>query len=436
MKREESSQENQAGITIAEDLPGRRDFLKNAAAGLMIMLTEGELRAFNSADDPPPPGPPVKIGVIGLGQWGKEILAALLRISFANVTAVCDTYENYLKKGQEVAIKAQATADYRRLLDSPEVEAVIVATPSHQHKEITLAALQANKHIYCEAPLATSIDDARAIAAAALQSPKLAFQTGLQGRSNGLYKHVLGFIKSGVLGTPIQATAQWNKRTSWRRAAPTPERERELNWRLSAKTSAGLLGEIGIHNLDLISWYLGSQPEAVTGFGSIKNWNDGRDIADTLHCIFEYPKNLRAFFTSTLASSFSDSFTLFQGTNSSLLLREKRGWMIKEADSPLLGWEVYARKEPVHSETGICLVADATKLVAAGKEPGKEGAIELAQEPLQQALEGFCRAVRTGVKAACGPIEGYQATVAAIKANESVAAGNRLAYDKSWLEIK
>ena len=65
-------------------------------------------------------------------------------------------------------------------------------------------------------------------------------------------------------------------------------------------------------------------------------------------------------FTSTLASSFSDSYSLFQGSNSSLMLREKRGWLMKEADSPLLGWEVYARKEPIHEETGICMIADPT----------------------------------------------------------------------------
>ena len=418
-----------------DDAIDRRDFFKGAAAGLIVVLLDGELSAASLAQELPPVGPPVRFGVIGVGQWGKEILSTLSRLPMAQITAICDNYEPYLKKGQEIASKAVALADYRRLLESPEVEAVVVATPSHLHKDIALAALQSGKHVYCEAPLATTVDDAKAIALAAEQATKLRFQTGLQGRSNALYQHVSQFVKSGVLGNTAHVTAQWNKKQSWRRAAPTPEREQELNWRLSQKTSSGLLGEVGIHQLDLINWYLKGLPIAVTGFGAVVNWNDTRDVADTVHCVFEYPKNVRAIFSSTLISSFSDAYTLFQGSNSSLMMREKRGWLVKEADSPLLGWEVYARKETIHNETGISLVADATKLLEAGKEPGKDGPLEPAQTALFRALENFTRSIREGSKPACGPIEGYQATVVAVKANEAILSGAKLAFQKSWFEL-
>ena len=418
-----------------DDAIDRRDFFKGAAAGLIVVLLDGELSAASLAQELPPVGPPVRFGVIGVGQWGKEILSTLSRLPMAQITAICDNYEPYLKKGQEIASKAVALADYRRLLESPEVEAVVVATPSHLHKDIALAALQSGKHVYCEAPLATTVDDAKAIALAAEQATKLRFQTGLQGRSNALYQHVSQFVKSGVLGNTAHVTAQWNKKQSWRRAAPTPEREQELNWRLSQKTSSGLLGEVGIHQLDLINWYLKGLPIAVTGFGAVVNWNDTRDVADTVHCVFEYPKNVRAIFSSTLISSFSDAYTLFQGSNSSLMMREKRGWLVKEADSPLLGWEVYARKETIHNETGISLVADATKLLEAGKEPGKDGPLEPAQTALFRALENFTRSIREGSKPACGPIEGYQATVVAVKANEAILSGAKLAFQKSWSEL-
>jgi predicted dehydrogenase len=378
----------------------------------------------------------VKFGVVGLGQWGKQILSDLSRLPSAQVAAICETYEPYLRKGQEMAPKALASPDYRQLLDSREVEAIILATPSHLHKEIALAALQAGKHLYCEAPLATALDEAKEIALAAQQAGKLKFQAGLQGRSNGLYRHVLQFVKSGVLGTSVQVFGQWNNKQSWRRAAPAPERERELNWRLSNKTSAGLLGEVGIHQLDFINWYLNALPVEVTSFGSTLNWSDGRDVPDTAQCVFEYPKSVRAIFSSTLASSFSGSYTLFQGSNSSLMMREKQAWMIKEADSPLLGWEVYARKEQIHNETGICMVADATKLLEAGKEPGQENSQTPTQEPLYRALEDFTRSIREGSKVAAGPMEGYQAAVVAIKANEAMLAGSKLAYQKSWFELK
>jgi hypothetical protein len=100
------------------------------------------------------------------------------------------------------------------------------------------------------------------------------------------------------------------------------------------------------------------------------------------------------------------------------MMREKRGWMVKEADSPLLGWEVYARKEAINNETGICMVADATKILEAGKEPGKEGPVEPARDALYRAFEDFTRSVRESSRPACGAAEGYQAAVVAIKANE------------------
>jgi predicted dehydrogenase len=234
----------------------------------------------------------------------------------------------------------------------------------------------------------------------------------------------------------VSVAAQWNKKQSWRRAAPTAARENEMNWRLSSKTSAGLLGEVGIHQLDLISWYLKALPTAVTGFSSIASWNDGRDVPDTVSCVFEYPGGIRASFSSTLSSSFSDSYTLFQGTDSSLMMRERRGWMVKEADSPLFGWEVYARKEAIHNETGICMVADATKLLEAGKEPGKEGTVEPVRDALYRALEDFTRSIREGSSPACDALEGYKAAVVAIKANDAARSRTKVGYQATMFELR
>ncbi|MEW6128883.1 MAG: Gfo/Idh/MocA family oxidoreductase [Acidobacteriota bacterium] len=421
---------------MSNDSIDRRDFIKLTTAAMLAVFSEEELLASGLYQTPQIAGAPVKIGVIGIGQWGKEVLATLARLPAAQVTAICDTYEAYLKRGLEIAPKAGSFSDYRKVLESSDVEAVVICTPSHQHKEIALAALQAGKHVYCEAPLASTIEDAKAIALVASQSSKQIFQAGLQGRSNALYNHVLQFVKSGVLGTPAQVVAQWNKKLSWRRAAPTPERERELNWRLYKTSSAGLAGEIGVHQLDLVNWYLKGLPTAVGGFGSIINWKDERETPDTVQGFLEYPNNVKLMLTMTLVSSFSESFTLFQGSNASLMMREKRGWMMKEADSPLLGWEVYAKKEEVHNESTICMVADATKLLEAGKEPGKEGALEPTQTAIYRAFENFARSIRENQKLACGAMEAYQATVLAIKTNEAILAGNRLVLDKSLFELK
>ena len=414
---------------------GRREFLKGAAAAatMALLITTDQIAKAEGAGVVAVTGPAVKFGVIGMGPWGREILTALSKMPSAQIAAICDTYEPYVNKGKEIAPNAATFSDYKKLL-AADVEAVVVATPSHLHKEIALAAIQAGKHVYCEAPLAHTVEDAKIIALAGKGSSKI-FQAGLQGRSNLLYKHVGKFVKTGVLGAPIEVHAQWNKKDSWKRMGATAEREKELNWRLAKATSPGLAGEVGIHQFDLADWYLNGLPTSVIGFGAVVAWVDGRDAPDTVQCIVEYPGNVRMVFTSTLGSSFSNAYALFQGNNSSLMLRDSRGWMVKEADSALLGWEVYAHKDQVYDETGICMIADATKILAAGKEPGKEGSVEPTKQPLYCALENLTRSIREGAKVAADATAGYQATVVALKANEAAVTGTKITYQPDWFTL-
>ena len=430
-------------IIMTESGIDRRDFLKGAAATVALLMAADGLGMSQvlaaDADVKPIAGPAVKIGVIGLGQWGRDIVTALSKMPSAKVTAICDTYEAFVTRAAKTVTDAKAYSDYKELLASPDVEAVIIATPTHLHKEIALAAIAADKHVYCEAPLASSIEDAKAIAIAGNGSKKV-FQTGLQGRKNPLYEHVSSFVKSGCMGTPAEARAQSNRRQSWKRMAPSADREKEMNWRLSKDTSLGLVGELGIHSIDLVNQYLNAVPVAVTGFGSIMAWKDGRDVPDTVQCVMEYPKDVRLTFSSTIVSSFGGEYTLIQGSESSLMLREDRGWMIKEADSPLIGWEPYARKEQIFEETGICMLADASKILATGGEPDKdspkEQTKEVTSEPLYVALESFTRCIREDSKPAAGALEGLQSAVTVIKANEAIMSGSKIAYAPDMFELK
>src|SRR6266508_1071520 len=178
----------------------RRDFLRRTAGTLALLLSERGLAAGQTTPESGIPGPPVRFGVIGLGAWGREMLSTLGRLPAAQVVTICDAYEPFLRRSAGSAPQANGVADYRHVLDNADVEAVVIATPTPTHRELACAALQAGKHVYCEAPLAASIDDAQRIAVAALAAPKQIFQAGLQGRSNSLYVHVAQFVKSGVLG--------------------------------------------------------------------------------------------------------------------------------------------------------------------------------------------------------------------------------------------
>jgi predicted dehydrogenase len=451
-------------MTTSEDAHdfNRRDFLKGGSAAALTTLLSGVpllAPAAEPTDTTKPVGPKVKCAVIGLGPWGREILATLGRLPQAEIAAICDTYPAALRRGARAAPGAMETPDYRQILSNPDIRAVIIATPTPDHKDIVLAALLAGKHVYCEAPLACTIEDARAIALAAKAAARQVFQAGLQMRSDPQRRFLLPFIRSGALGKPALARAQWHKKQSWRLTSPNAEREKAINWRLNQATSPGLIGEIGVHQLDQAGWFLDAQPVAVTGFGAITLWKDGRDVPDTVQAVLEYPEGVRLLYDATLANSFDAEYEIYYGSNAAIMLRESKAWMFKEVDSPLLGWEVYARKDAFYKETGIALVANATKQTALTDKPADEAA---AKPPLYFALESFLRnahEVRAAIEdftavfgsddpkalaehlatvsraPAADYLEGFQATVTAIKANEAVVAGRRLVLQPEWYEL-
>ncbi|MCL5098595.1 MAG: Gfo/Idh/MocA family oxidoreductase [Candidatus Omnitrophica bacterium] len=413
----------------------RRDFLRDSSLAAIMTLMGGlELKAAEKTDDPgdKPAGPPVKCAVVGCGPWGREILKSLSTLSNAPVIAVCDTYPAFQRRALESAPQAKSFDDYRRVLEQKDVQAVLVATPSHLHRQIAVDVLQAGKHLYCEAPLATTLEDARAIAKAALAAPKQMFQAGMIFRSNPIHKHVLQFVRTGAMGKNNMLAAQWHKKESWRRKAPTPERERAINWRLDASTSIGLMGELGIHSLDIASWYLMARPVSVTGFGEVLAWNDGRNVPDTVQAIIEFPGNIRMIYDATLGNSFGGACETFYGTESAIVIRQNRAWMLKETDAPLLGWEVYARKEAFTptKETGIALVANATQLLAQGKEPAETAAN--SEPPLHYALEEFIANINESKAPSCSPNDAFNASVLAIKANEAIFKGATITYENQW----
>src|SRR6266404_9459369 len=114
----------------------RRDFLKSGSfATLMTMLGGVELLAETNS---PPPAekesklPKVKLGVIGLGAWGRELLNVLGQSERADVAAICDTYAPFLRRNASAAPGAAAIEDYRKILDNKDITAVIIATPTHK----------------------------------------------------------------------------------------------------------------------------------------------------------------------------------------------------------------------------------------------------------------------------------------------------------------
>lgn len=420
----------------------RRDFLKGGSfATLMMMMGGVEITGQTPPNIPKegddyeerPIGPPVKLGLIGFGERGRDIVETLPRLPNAPLTAICDSYTPFSRRIQRAAPDAFYTTEYKELLEREDVEAVIIATPSHQHRQIVIDALEAGKHVYCEAPIATSIEDARAIAKAAQAHPNLTFQVGLQFRANPQHLHVMKFIRTGALGRVTMARGQWHKKESWRRISPRAEREQELNWRLNPELSNGLIGEIGIHQIDTASWFLKGLPVSVSGFGDVLHWNDGRQSPDTIQAIVEFPDKVRMAYDSTLTNSFDGSYDMYYGTDSAIMLRDSKAWMFKEVDAPLLGWEVYARKDDFYKETGIALVADATKLVAQGLKPAEQN--PNVESPIFYAFEDFLYNINEKVDPPANALVGFQSAVIASKCAEAVREGKKIDFDPEWFKI-
>ncbi len=443
----------------------RRDFLKGSSfATMMAMLSAGP-RVLAQEDEEiseTQSGEPVRVALIGAGAWGREILNTLARIESATVAAICDTYPAMLRRAQRMVPDAALVEDYTKVLSDKSIDAVIVATPTHLHKEIVINALKAGKHVYCEAPLAHTIEDARAIAQAARDAKRQYFQPGLGLRSDPQRLFLLPFIRAGAAGHPVKARTQWSKKQSLRRTSPSPEREREQNWRLSRETSPGLLPELAIHQIDNIAWYFNRRPIAVTGFAGTILWNDGRDVPDTVQAVYEFPNGAVLNAEVTLCNSFDSEYEMIYGSDATVMLRGNKAWMFKEVDAPLLGWEVYARKDTFYQETGIALVANATKLKAQGDKPVEEA--PYSNTPLYYALEAFIYnsdIVKTAVrdfidlfgdsdpsaladalaqatvnnKAAATWRDGYEATVLALKGSEAAWKRQRIEIPEELFQI-
>ena len=229
---------------------------------------------------------------------------------------------------------------------------------------------------------------------------------------------------------------------------------------MNQECSIGLVGEIGIHQIDTLAWFMNARPVSVTGFGSLVQWRDGRDVPDTVEAIFEFPEGVRLTCECTLANSFDADYELLYGTDAAIMTRGNKAWMFKEVDSPLLGWEVYAQKDQFYKETGIALVANATKSTQQGEKSGED--VPFSTTSLQSALESFLVNVNeissavedfgasfdpndkaalekylAGIKLQprAGYQEGYEAAVMAIKANEAILKGEKVLFKKEWFEL-
>jgi len=190
----------------------RREFILRSAtqaAGLGLVVN-GKLVNLPPSSLPEPAGPNdrVNLGFIGFGIRGNILLEAAKETRQANLVEVCDCYQGHLERAKERTESKIATnfAQYKKLLDRKDIDAVVVATPDHWHKRIVLDALSAGKDVYIEKPMTYKIEDGPAMIKAAREHKRIV-QAGSQWVSSEQHKKAREIVMSGKLGKVTKVTA-------------------------------------------------------------------------------------------------------------------------------------------------------------------------------------------------------------------------------------
>ena len=274
----------------------------------------------------------INIGVIGTGDRGGGLIPFLNEIEGIQVAACCDILPFRLEEGMaKTANKAKGYADYRKLLENKDLDAVLIATPFSTHSQIEINALDAGKHVYGEKTMAKGYSGIDALVKKATQTSRI-FQTGHQYHSSRLYVHVAELIKQGKIGKITAFQCQWNRNGNWRRPVPSPELERAINWRMYREYSGGLVAELCSHQIDFVNWVLGEVPDKVMGVGGIDYWKDGRETYDNVHLIYSYPNGVKASFTCLTSNALDDYKIKVMGDKGTIILDYQKAWFYPEGN--------------------------------------------------------------------------------------------------------
>ncbi len=228
--------------------PDRRSFLLGAAAA-------GALRAQQSRE--------IRTAFIGVGNRGTELLKQVLSQENAPVAAICDTNPTVRDRAQGLASRfnPRSFAEWRKVVDMKDVDAVMIATPCNMHAEMAVACLEAGKHVYCEKPLGITAEEIDRVLKAARRS-KAFLQIGQQMRYYPWLQGAVPHIHNGLIGKPLIIKAQRHST-----ASPEQEKGHLPEWYFDPKISGDRIVENGVHNLDVCNWIANSLPVSVYGFG-------------------------------------------------------------------------------------------------------------------------------------------------------------------------
>ncbi|MDH6533823.1 twin-arginine translocation signal domain-containing protein [Parabacteroides sp. 52] len=315
----------------------RRDFLKSAAAmggGSLLLSAFPWLQTFSKENQKEVIGEKAKIAIIGTGSRGMYHIQNILRvIPQAEIVALCDVYQPHLDQAAALCPKAKTYTDYRELLLSPEVEGVLIASPLHTHASLTIAGLNAGKHVFCEKSMARTLDDCKAMYDTYKQSGKVLY-IGQQRLFDPKYIKAFEMVHNGSIGEVVGIRNYWFRNNDWRRPVSDPSLERHINWRLYKEYSGGLMTELATHQLQLGTWALKALPDFISGFGDIIFWKDGREVYDSVNVMYHYPNGVHMSFESTISNKFFGMGEQILGHKGTIELSKGKYYMEEPKPAP------------------------------------------------------------------------------------------------------
>lgn len=295
----------------------RRRFIQHSSAAFVTAAAASVLPGSLSARTRPvPPSDRVRVALIGTAGMGFTDLRTHVGFPEVDAVALCDVDRNVLETRateleQLTKKKPELYGDFRRVLDRKDIYAVIIATPDHWHPYIMISACQAGKDVYCEKPLANSIEECDHMAAAAKKYNRIV-QVGQWQRSGPHWQEAMEYVWSGKLGEirTVKAWAYqgWMKNIPALPDAPVPAgvdydmwlgpapkrpfnpNRFHFNFRWFWDYAGGLMTDWGVHMIDMVLWGMkATAPVSVTAIGGkLGNPAGGEETPDTLQAIYDF----------------------------------------------------------------------------------------------------------------------------------------------------
>jgi predicted dehydrogenase len=415
----------------------RRQFAKTlAVAGASTALSTLRIRGANDR---------IRLGFIGLGNRGDQVLDGFLAHQDADVVAICDLHQPYLDfASQKIGTGPRQFKDYRRLLELKDIEAVVICTPDHWHALQTIHAFQAGKDVYVEKPLSLCVAEGRRMVEAARKYNRVA-QVGLMRRSAPACKEAVGLIRSGELGK-VTAIRSFHIQNEWPKGignppngdppagfdweawlGPAPKVPYNKNrafyrFRWFYDYSGGQVTNFGAHYLDFAHWALGQDtPLAVTAMGAKLAVEDNREIPDTLEVLWTYPGGtlitFSQFNTNAARADLRDSTMEVRGTKGTLYLT----WDGYEVVPEKITDKVFPALSPLDRSLSHDYESGRRTLIEARKFEGKD--------PTPLHARNFLDCVRSRKPCNCDIETGHRSTTTTLIANIAHKTKSYLEWD-------